>query len=101
MPFFVSFSISYSSILVSSPIHDIILLVGNVFSYCAPDVLCNWQVMFFHFTHQEFYYLLIGKPLRNPATMAGFSGYNETPRRNAGCQAVIKGVRPFAAICFK
>ena len=46
------------------------------FSYCAPDVLCNWQVMFFHFTHQEFYYLLTGKPLLNPATMAGFSEYN-------------------------
>ena len=46
-------------------------------SYCAPDVLCNWQVMFFHFTHQEFYYLFTGKPLRNPATMAGFSGYKK------------------------
>ena len=49
----------------------------DCFSYCAPDVLCNWQVMFFHFTHQEYYYLLTGKPLLNPATMAGFSEYKK------------------------
>ena len=52
------------------------------FSYRAPDVLCNWQVMFFDFTHQELFFLLIGKPLRNPATMAGFSGYKKAARKN-------------------
>lgn len=56
----------------------------DYFSYCAPDVLCNWQVMFFYFTHQEYYYLLTGKPLLNPATMAGFSHYKK-PVAITGC----------------
>jgi hypothetical protein len=34
--------------------------------------------MFFHFTHQEFCFLLTGKPLLNPATMAGFSVYKKS-----------------------
>ena len=70
------------------------------FSYRAPDVLCNWQVMFFDFTHQELFFLLIGKPLRNPATMAGVSGYNKN-RHEGGFLLfslyVVKNQRQFAA----
>ena len=83
-----SFSISRSSVLF---LHLSLFHLGFItnpwynsfgrrcFSYRAPDVLCNWQVMFFDFTHQELFFLLIGKPLRNPATMAGFSDTKTGP----------------------
>ena len=77
LPYYFSFPIFCFSTLVSSTIADIIHLVGNAF----PIVFLMCYVidrLFFYFTHKEYYYLLIGKPLRNPVTMARFSEYKKT-----------------------